>query len=340
MQILYGRSTLFDAYQARLLKKICSVYPAMTRLETADVYFLDLSSPLDQSEEKRLAYLLHPIATPTALDESARAVQFYVVPRQGTVSAWSSKASDILHICGLDKVLRIERGWFYRFWSDGDIPDNAHTRLASLIYDRMTEEVLFKVPRTEFIFEYPPARPLNVFEMGAEAYETLTQLNADYGFAMSEDELQRLAEYYRDNGKSATDVELMMFAQVNSEHCRHKLFNAVWTVDGIQQEQTLFQMIRSTSKYSPDGILVAYDDNAAVLEALPSQTLQVDGDSGRYVYTDESQALSIKVETHNHPTAISPAPGAATGAGGEIRDEVATGRGGKSKAGHHWILRI
>jgi phosphoribosylformylglycinamidine synthase len=254
-----------------------------------------------------------------------------VVPRLGTISPWSSKATDIALRCGLTAVKRIERGiaWFFAV---GPVPDAELQRALALIHDRMTETVLASPEEVDALFSRHPPKPLATVQVSAQGRDALEDVNAALGLALSADEIDYLLAYYRRVRRDPTDVEVTMFAQANSEHCRHKIFNASWIIDGSPRTETLFGMIKTTHARHPAGTVVAYADNAAVMEGrLVSRFLPESG--GRYVYRDELTHTLMKCETHNHPTAISPFPGAATGSGGEIRDEAATGRGAKPKAG-------
>lgn len=257
-----------------------------------------------------------------------------VLPRLGTRSAWSSKATDIANRCGMHDVLRIERGIHYHF---DNVPDStvdplSREKIEALLHDRMTETVLDLTAQQSLIFEKSEPDPmvtLNLLESGIDA---LREHNQSMGLALSEDELLYLQDNYARMQRNPTDAELMMFAQANSEHCRHKIFNASWTIDGQPQPHSLFGMIRHTHKQSPEGVLSAYHDNAAVIQGNDVCRWLPDAD-GLYGCNTEPAHIQIKVETHNHPTAISPFPGAATGSGGEIRDEGAVGNGSKPKAG-------
>jgi len=262
-------------------------------------------------------------------DEFAQAdARLFVVPRVGTTSPWSSKATDIARVCGLDGVRRIEQGRVLLFSGVSTIPEAAHAAL----HDPMMESVLTDLSALQHLFDVPPPRPLRQVPLAAGGREALVKANVEWGLALSDDEIDYLVAHYQSAGRDPTDAELMMFGQVNSEHCRHKIFNAEFTVDGEVQPHSLFQMIRMTHAASPEGVLSAYKDNAAVVEG-PSAMRWFPGRDRVWRRHDEPVHMLMKVETHNHPTGISPAPGAATGAGGEIRDEAATGLGGKPKAG-------
>jgi len=255
-----------------------------------------------------------------------------VVPRSGTQSPWSTKATDIADRCGLDKVSRIERGTLFHFPVDA-LEDRTAALIRPLIHDRMTQMVLADLASAQALFEHLPARPLASTDLSGNAKLALETANRDLGLALSAPEIEYLIDAYKKLGRDPTDAELMMFAQANSEHCRHKIFNASWTLDGESLDMSLFAMIRNTHAQSPEGVLSAYHDNSAVIQGRRSQRFFPSPDSGEYNWLDEDVGIQIKVETHNHPTAISPFPGAATGSGGEIRDEAATGRGAKPKVG-------
>jgi phosphoribosylformylglycinamidine synthase len=254
-----------------------------------------------------------------------------VVPRLGTISPWSSKATEIARSCGLDAVRRIERGTAWFFESDA-APEATLRRALELIHDRMTETVLGSLEEADGLFVRYEPRPLATVPVATRGRAALEEANAKLGLALAPDEIDYLLAHYRRIARDPTDAELTMFAQANSEHCRHKIFNASWIIDGVPREETLFGMIRTTHARHPQGTVVAYADNAAVMEG---QTVSrfAPASGGRYVYRDELTHTLMKCETHNHPTAISPFPGAATGSGGELRDEAATGRGAKPKAG-------
>ncbi len=253
-----------------------------------------------------------------------------VLPRSGTISPWSSKATEIAKNCGFEGVSRIERGMHVVV--EGDYGEADRGLLNRFISDPMMEDVLDSLPADNFFTPGAP-EPLGIVELGAEPLMALSAADQKYGLALSQDEIDYLAHAYDRLGRDPTDVELMMFAQANSEHCRHKIFNASWTLDGRDQPRSLFQWIRNTHKISPAGVLSAYTDNAAVVEGPLAERFHVNPLTNSYRSVLEPIHLVMKVETHNHPTAVSPNPGAATGAGGEIRDEGATGRGAKPKAG-------
>ncbi len=256
--------------------------------------------------------------------------EILVVPRLGTVSPWSSKATEIARICGLARVERVERGTLYRL---AGLAEEHRSAVASLLHDRMTETALFRLEDAAGLFRHAEPRPLARVPLLREGREALLRADRELGLALAADEIAYLEAAYRDLGRDPSDVELMMFAQANSEHCRHKIFRASMTVDGAPAAGSLFDMIRHTRERSPEGVLSAYRDNGAVLEGPRARRLWVDPATREYRPWEEPAHLVVKVETHNHPTAISPFPGAATGSGGEIRDEGATGRGARSVAG-------
>ena len=297
------------------------------RLEARFVYLIDLDAPLDPEAIDRARTLLE------AEDpDPSRPRGFFVMPRRGTVSPWSSKATDIFRRCGVEGVRRVERGIEWRVEdSAGSLwgPDRLGPALGR-IHDRMTEEV-----RTDLAghFDHRPPAPGRVFDVLGEGIEALRRADRMLGLALREEELQYLQQVFTAAGRNPTDTELVMFGQVNSEHCRHKIFNASFVLDGVPQPQSLFEMIRETHRLHPRGTLVAYRDNAAVVEGFEGWEFDPDPRTRRYRFRRGRLERVMKVETHNHPTAISPDPGAATGVGGEIRDEAATGIGARSKAG-------
>lgn len=252
-----------------------------------------------------------------------------VVPRLGSISPWSSKATDIFHTSGLDPVVRVERGvrWFV---------DGAAASVLEQLHDRMTERVIDEDAADPFasVFEVAEPQPVVEVDLSGDAGAAIRAADAQLGLALSDDEMEYLIDAYERLDRAPTDVELMMFAQANSEHCRHKIFNATWSVDGVGQSGSLFSRIKNTHRHiNGAGVLSAYSDNAAVIEGASGERFLLDPKSARYGYVEEPIHVLMKVETHNHPTAIAPLPGAATGSGGEIRDEGAVGRGSKPKAG-------
>ncbi|MCC7198523.1 MAG: phosphoribosylformylglycinamidine synthase [Gammaproteobacteria bacterium] len=328
---LPGAPALSDFRLAKLLNSLREIDSRVTGVSARFQHFADLHRPLEAQEAQLLARLL-TYGPRLAAGRDAGQV-LLVVPRPGTTSPWSSKATDIAHVCGLDAVHRIERGTAYWLESDAPLPQESLLRLAAILHDRMIETVLPSFDAAAALFETHAASPLATLPLAAQGRRAFEEANASLGLALSPDEIDYLVEAYGRLGRDPTDVEVMMFAQANSEHCRHKIFNAQWTVDGEPQPKSLFQMIRNTHAVSPEGVLSAYKDNAAVVAGPVAPRFFADPHTGRYGYVEEPVDVLMKVETHNHPTAISPFPGAATGSGGEIRDEGATGRGAKPKAG-------
>jgi phosphoribosylformylglycinamidine synthase len=329
---LRGRNALSAFRAAKLSHSVTSAVPRVVRIQAEFWHFVQLARPLDAREGARLERLL--TYGPQCDTVDARGDLLLVVPRIGTRSPWSSKSTEIARQCGLEAVERIERGTAYWVGTRDARPLTAGERraLAPLLHDRMTETVLASLDDAERLFGHSQPAPLAVVDILAGGVEALRRANAGMGLALSEDEIEYLHEQFRRVRRNPTDVELMMFAQANSEHCRHKIFNADWIIDGRPQPHSLFAMIRATHEANPRGTVVAYSDNAAVMEGARVARFEP-LDCGEYRYVEALTHTVMKVETHNHPTAISPFPGAATGAGGEIRDEGATGQGARPKAG-------
>ena len=293
-------------------------------------YFCATNRTLTKTETTVLEQLLNSCQPQsTATTTSAFAL---VVPRPGTISPWSSKATDIAHHCGLENIERIERGIAYFIRANNPFSSEQRRSLETLLHDRMTEAVLQSLDDAERLFHHLAPQPLHIIDIHAKGLQALETANTEMGLALSADEIEYLLDHFQQTGRNPTDVELMMFAQANSEHCRHKIFNADWIIDGNRRNQSLFAMIRHTHQLNPQNTLVAYADNASIIEGAKIARFYP-GKNHHYSYQQEQTHLLMKVETHNHPTAISPFPGAATGVGGEIRDEGATGRGAKPKAG-------
>jgi phosphoribosylformylglycinamidine synthase len=330
---LRGCPALSDFRLQQLQQQITGQVPLLTGLHAEYLHIAELDEALSGHERGVLEQLLtygpaSPAGRPTG-------ITLVVVPRPGTISPWSSKATDIVHNCGLDKVRRVERGIVYTLEIAGEtgLSEQQRGPVLALIHDRMTESVLFDISDTGVLFRHAIPAPCETVDVLAGGRAALVTANGEFGLALSEGEIDYLLESFTRLGRNPVDTELMMFAQANSEHCRHKIFNADWVIDGVAQDDSLFAMIRASYNASPDNVLSAYSDNAAVTEGYPIQRFFADTASHRYTPHAEPAHLVIKVETHNHPTAISPFPGAATGSGGEIRDEGATGRGAKPKAG-------
>ena len=327
---LRGRNALTVFRRKKLLQSASTSLPGLA-LTAEYWHFVELDAPLLAEAMERLEQILH--YGPAAESVVQQGSLFLVTPRIGTISPWSSKATDIARHCGLAEVRRIERTTAWWASIDGrELTAAERHMLAPVLHDRMTESVLPGFDEAGSLFRHVPPKPLSSVDVLAGGRAALQQANADLGLALSVDEIDYLFDNFTRIGRNPTDVELMMFAQANSEHCRHKIFNADWIVDGERQNRSLFGMIRTTHEKHPQGTVVAYSDNSSVIEGAVVDRFYPDG-SGGYAYREESTHILMKVETHNHPTAISPFPGASTGAGGEIRDEGATGRGAKPKAG-------
>jgi phosphoribosylformylglycinamidine synthase len=331
MLTLTGSRALSNFRRDRLLEALAARIPQITDVRAVYVHFVTLERDLNNEEQAHLARLLEYGEAPP--DESPAGTLLLVTPRFGTISPWSSKATDIAHNCGLTAVQRIERGTAYYITADTPLSEHELALAAGLVHDRMTEQVFYQMEEALGLFEETEPAPLGVVDLDDDPRKALEAANTRLGLALSDDELDYLVMNYQALGRNPTDVELMMFAQANSEHCRHKIFNASWVIDGKAMSTSLFAMIRNTYNQHPDGVLSAYKDNAAVMLGTEAHRFFPDPDTQVYGATREPLHILMKVETHNHPTAISPFPGAATGSGGEIRDEGATGRGGKPKAG-------
>lgn len=316
--VLQGMPALSDFRKA----KLCDV------LHTSDVaavflHVAEVSEAWTHADSQKLADILgKPLQYYTA---SSADDLFIVTPRIGTISPWSSKATDIAQLCGLSSLLRIERAVAYRVQGE-------RSMVAAALHDRMTESVLTSSDDLKSLFEHQAPKPLVYIDVLCDGRTALEVANRELGLALAEDEIDYLLENFIALKRNPSDAELMMFAQANSEHCRHKIFNADWTIDGDVMDKSLFSMIRYTHQTSPEGTIVAYSDNSSVIEGGDSKRFYPNAD-GSYSAHDDKMHILMKVETHNHPTAISPFAGAATGSGGEIRDEGATGIGSKPKAG-------
>jgi len=335
---LPGRRALSEFRLNKLLQQATQHLPRLRGIDTQYWHFVKLARSLSGEETAILQALLTYGPAPDAGSDRRRregaGEMLLVVPRLGTISPWASKATDIARQCGLQAVERIERGTVYRLQGvHASASQTARRRaLLALLHDRMTETVLESPEAADALFHATRPAPLTTIAVLAGGRAELKNADRRLGLALSEDEIDYLFDYFTRIGRDPTDVELMMFGQANSEHCRHKIFNANWIIDGKAKRESLFGMIKHTHTAHPEGTLVAYSDNAAVMEGA-----QVDRfypvDDLRYRFRSEPTHILMKVETHNHPTAIAPFPGAATGSGGEIRDEGATGRGAKPKAG-------
>jgi phosphoribosylformylglycinamidine synthase len=325
-----GTPAFSDFRTGKLLADLQVIDSAINAVTAKFVHFVDLEHDLTELEQKTLNRLLaygHAEITPNLQGE-----KLLVVPRSGTISPWSSKATEIAQRCGLKTVKRLERGIEYCLASSAALSAESKKAIIALIHDRMTQTVLTDFDDLELFAHHEP-QPLQTVDVIEQGRDALVTANSQLGLALSADEIDYLTKAFQNLGRNPSDVELMMFAQANSEHCRHKIFNAAWTIDGEAQALSLFKMIRHTSEQNPHGILSAYSDNASVVTGSIAQVFIRNPHTGEYGYVSEEAHLLMKVETHNHPTAISPHSGAATGSGGEIRDEGATGRGSHTKAG-------
>lgn len=324
-----GRPALSDFRIQKLSTKLRAISPEI-KLEANYFYTVELFSEWQEGKQKQLLELLEADAV-FAIPSEALAI--LIIPRVGTISPWASKATDILHNCGLTQIQKVERGVLYTLSTTSHITEGQQQAMVELLRDPMTETgVIMSVHGSVQPGERKPekAKNIDILRAGRSALEVANQT---LGLALSEDEITYLFTRFSALKRNPTDVELMMFAQANSEHCRHKIFNAAWNIDGESRPYSLFEMIRFTYQQNSRGVLSAYKDNGAVLANRPSARFFPDPVTHEYRYVDEPTGIVIKVETHNHPTAISPFPGAATGSGGEIRDESAVGCGAKPKAG-------
>ena len=329
MLILRGAPALSAFRHGKLLAQLTQKVPAVRGLYAEFVHFAETLGTLGETEQQVLARLLRygpsvPVQEPTGR-------LLLVVPRFGTISPWSSKATDIAHNCGLGAIQRLERGIAY--YLEGDLSEADVAAASALLHDRMTQLVLSRFEEAEPLFSHAEPRPLTAVDVLGGGRPALEQANATLGLALADDEIDYLVKAFQGLGRNPHDIELMMFAQANSEHCRHKIFNASWDIDGESQDKSLFGMIKNTFQMHGEGVLSAYKDNAAVIVGHPAGRFFPEPESAQYAAHQEPVHILMKVETHNHPTAIAPFPGASTGSGGEIRDEGATGRGAKPKAG-------
>ena len=338
--LIFPGSNALSAFRSQgLLSSLQQIDPAIVGVTARYLHFIDTATPLAQADVDRLNGLLTYGAP---FDGNAIGEQFVVIPRFGTISPWASKATDIAHNCGLTQIHRIERGIAYRLAIKSGLLGGAkHLSDASVIpvtaalHDRMTEMVLRSQDDAAGLFQELAARPLESIDVIGGGKAALMSANSTLGLALSDDEIDYLHDAFKAAERNPTDVELMMFAQANSEHCRHKIFNADWTIDGVRQERSLFSMIKNTHELHPHGTIVAYSDNSSIIAGASVSRFYPRGAAAgnEYAASQELTHILMKVETHNHPTAIAPFPGASTGAGGEIRDEGATGRGARPKAG-------
>ncbi|HRO77777.1 MULTISPECIES: phosphoribosylformylglycinamidine synthase [Acinetobacter] len=329
MFIVAGAPAHSSFKKTQLLNRLASM-SSVQSFDSQWVYLFDQA--LDEQQQQSALQLLNDGASFELRQAASDEVQILVTPRVGTISPWSSKATDIFANCNTP-VHRLERGVLFTLKGITDVSNE----VKQVLHDRMTESVFNHINDAAALFVETEPKPLNSIDILGEGKAALVKANSEFGFALSDEEIDYLTEAFIKLGRNPHDIELMMFAQANSEHCRHKIFGSEWTIDGEVQPLSLFQMIKNTYKESPTDVLSAYKDNASVIVGFDTQRFypKKDAATGHYVYKYKSQAAHIlmKVETHNHPTAIAPFAGAATGSGGEIRDEGATGRGGKPKAG-------
>ncbi|MDO8351006.1 MAG: phosphoribosylformylglycinamidine synthase [Gallionella sp.] len=332
-KVSVGSSALSAFRLEKLRAALSAVAPEVVLIDARHCYFSALCKGAKLG--KAQAGLLDKVLGLGKMADEPAGERVLVVPRLGTISPWSTKATDIAQHCGLTGVQRIERGVIYYLSGNNGAALSATERAAvlPLLHDRMTESVLAAIDdAAEKIFRHGEPQPLATVDILQGGCEALAAANREMGLALSQDEIEYLVENFRKLKRNPTDVELMMFAQANSEHCRHKIFNADWVIDGVVQDMSLFGMIRNTHKVSPEGTVVAYSDNSSVITGARIDRFYPRAD-GSYKFSEELTHTLMKVETHNHPTAIAPFAGAATGSGGEIRDEGATGIGSRPKAG-------
>ncbi|EPJ45871.1 MAG: phosphoribosylformylglycinamidine synthase [Osedax symbiont Rs1] len=335
MFILRGAPALSKFRKLKLLTTLQQAVPAVSGVYAEYIHLLELQGSLSESEHSQLETILQ--YGPSVAREELVGQLLFVTPRVGTISPWSSKATDIAINCGLSQVKRLERGTAFYVAANRELTVDEQKQLELLVHDRMVEQVFPSIELAQRLFDQAEPEPMQQVDIIGLGKQALVAANAELGLALADDEIDYLVDAFSKLARNPSDVELMMFAQANSEHCRHKIFNASWDIDGEAQEKSLFAMIRNTNELGGENVLSAYKDNAAVIVGsvaprfYPIQTGLPT--AHQYAYSEESIEILIKVETHNHPTAIAPFSGAATGSGGEIRDEGATGRGGKPKAG-------
>ena len=328
---LKGQQGLSEFRLKALIELIKRDFPDINSINCEDFFFCSLS---EESKELRIQTedRLSKILKAQVVKKELEADQFILIPRIGTISPWSSKATDILSNAGLKPLKRIEKGLCFSLDTQSDLKEKSIIEIGQKIYDRMTQAVITTVADAQKLFKQNQPKPVLRIDILGKGKKSLQEANSSLGLALSEEEIDYLYNSYLEKKSNPTDAELMMFAQANSEHCRHKIFNAEWEIDGQTHSMSLFDMIRNTYKKSPHGVLSAYEDNAAILKGHKAKRF-FPNPASIYKAEEEPIHLVTKVETHNHPTAISPFPGASTGSGGEIRDEGATGRGAKPKAG-------
>ncbi len=331
MLILPGAPALSDFRCRKLLDSLQAVSASIHAIYAEYVHFAETTASLTDKELSVLKTLLSYGPKLNVGDCSGQLV--LVAPRPGTISPWSSKATDIAHNCGLTKVQRVERGIAYYLLCENPLDTDQQTQLNAILHDRMVEIVFTRLEDAVALFVHHEPKSAIAVDVLSGGRDALVEANRTLGLALAEDEIDYLVSSFQDLGRNPNDIELMMFAQANSEHCRHKIFNADWTIDGVAQDKSLFGMIKNTYECGGEDVLSAYADNASVISGNQAGRFYPSPDNGQYSYEQEDIHILMKVETHNHPTAIAPHPGAGTGSGGEIRDEGAVGRGSKPKAG-------
>ncbi|HAW92073.1 TPA: phosphoribosylformylglycinamidine synthase, partial [Candidatus Azambacteria bacterium] len=322
MLILRGAPALSEFRIAKLLDQCAERTLPVITIYAEFIHFADNSAALSSDEQSTLDKLL--TYGPAIASHEPVGQLLLVTPRPGTISPWSSKASDIAHNCGLTKIKRLERGMAYYIESSRALSASEVAAVSGLLHDRMMEVVFTELNQAEALFQRAAPAQLSSVDIINGGRQALSNANMSMGLALADDEIDYLVENFQQLGRNPNDIELYMFAQANSEHCRHKIFNADWTIDGVVQPKSLFKMIKNTYEQTPDYVLSAYKDNAAVMTGSAAGRFFPVPGTGEYNYHHEDIHILMKVETHNHPTAISPYPGAATGSGGEIRDEGAT----------------
>ena len=333
MDILRGSPALSDFRGEKVLQRLQAAGLPVHQVYAEFVHFVHSSAALTNEQRHVLDRLLQ--YGPKRDAHAPAGTLIVVTPRVGTISPWASKATDIAHNCGLQQIRRIERGiaYYLEVASEGSLSNEQQAQAAALLHDRMTESTFSELAAASALFQEQQPAPFTTVDILGQGRAALETANQSLGLALAADEIDYLTENFLKLQRNPVDAELYMFAQANSEHCRHKIFNASWTIDGVEQEKSLFKMIKRTYEATPDYVLSAYKDNAAVMVGSEAGRFFPDAGSCEYRYHGEPIHILMKVETHNHPTAISPYPGAATGSGGEIRDEGATGIGAKPKAG-------
>ena len=327
MLILLGNSALSEFRRQKLQQTLTEKLQTPVKVNAEYVHFVDQKEELTAAEADVLNALLE--YGPSEAEVTRDGKLFLVVPRLGTISPWASKATDIARNCGLNKIKRVERGIAYYIQSN----NLDESSIVAEIHDRMVEDVLESLDAAVVLFATGEPAVMRQVPVLAEGRDALVKANAELGLALAEDEIDYLTQSFTQLARDPNDIELMMFAQANSEHCRHKIFNASWEINGEQQPKSLFGMIRNTYEQHSENVLSAYADNASVITGSIAGRFYPDAQTGEYSYHQEPVHILMKVETHNHPTAIAPFAGAGTGSGGEIRDEGAVGRGSKPKVG-------